>query len=77
MIVNVMSLDIMIENEDELNEKCFVKNEKSDICKKFNKNGWMIQDLLNNFCLKSEGNYSFDKCLEGEYFKENFNNFEL
>ena len=66
----------MIDNTDNLNERCYVKNEKSEICKKYNKNRWNLE-LLNNYCVKTNDNYDFNKCLEGEYFKENLLEFQL
>lgn len=66
----------MIDNTNNLNERCYVKNEDSEICKKYNKNRWNLE-LLNNYCVKTNENYDFNKCLEGEYFKENLLDFEL
>ena len=37
----------MIDNTDNLNQRCYVKNEDSEICKKYNKNRWNLE-LLNN-----------------------------
>jgi hypothetical protein len=71
---NCDKIDDMIEKEVELNEKCFVKREKSKTCDNFNKYRWDL-DLLKNFCVKYRTDNSYNTCLQGEYFKENLLDF--
>ena len=66
----------IINNEDELNKRCYQNEEKSDICEKYNKYRWN-QDLLKNFCVKNKNNYDMEDCLIGEYFKENLLEFDI
>lgn len=71
---NCAKIEEMVENEDELNERCFKKREKSKTCEKFNKYRWDL-DLLKNFCVKYRTDNSYNTCLQGEYFKENLLDF--
>tara|TARA_B100000795_G_C22779464_1_gene431567 strand:- start:1144 stop:1899 length:756 start_codon:yes stop_codon:yes gene_type:complete len=66
----------IIDDETNLNRRCYREEEKSDICKKYNKYRWN-QDLLKNFCVKKTHNYNMDDCLIGEYFKENLLDFGI
>jgi hypothetical protein len=67
---NCEKIDVMIEKQDELNERCFVNRENSRECRKFNKYRWDL-DLLKNFCVKYKTDNSYNNCLLGEYYKEN------
>ena len=71
---NCKKIDVMIEKQDELNERCFVNRENSKECRKFNKYRWDL-DLLKNFCVKYKNDNSYNSCLESEYFKENLIDF--
>ena len=71
---NCDKISVMIEKQEELNERCFVNRENSRECRKFNKYRWDL-DLLKNFCVKYKTDNSYNSCLQGEYFRENLLDF--
>lgn len=64
----------ILKKDKELNQKCYIENQNSNICKKYNKLRWNM-DIINNFCVKDKKEFTFESCLYNKHFKENIMDF--